>query len=235
LGGRRVIRRVYAAEIVVIRRRFLSSAIVLVADLALDACKIVETPKKQAGGGDDGNSAGFDPGAMVRAIWDSKVIPYLSAKAGPLSEVAALARANPDEAGRKYGYRAKEGSEPWTYVVKISGRIVSAETGSRAGTISVDTGGDGKVAAIVQIGPAMRGTALRDSLDFVSFNDFKNQIDYAQFGKAFNQYVVQTALSSLPRDSLVGRNVSILGAFTVGADDRPPLVTPAELTLGPAP
>ena len=111
----------------------------------------------------------------------------MSAKAGPLPEVAALARANPDEAGRKFGYRAKEGSEPWTYIVKMSGRIVSAETASRAGTISVDTDGDGKVAAIVQIGPAMRGTALRDSLDFVSFNDFRNQIDYAQFGKAFNQ------------------------------------------------
>ena len=220
---------------VVIRRRFLSSAIVLAADLTLAACTIVETPKKQAGAADDANSAGFDPGAMVRAIWNSKVIPYLSAKAGPFPEVAALARANPDEAGQKYGNRAKEGSEPWTYIVKIDGRIVSAETASRAGTISVDTGGDGKVAAIVQIGPAMRGTALRDSLDFVSFNDFKNQIDYAQFGKAFNQYVVQTALSNLPRDSLVGRNVAILGAFTVGADNRPPLVTPAELTLGPTP
>ena len=53
--------------------------------------------------------------------------------------------------------------------------------------------------------PAMRGTALRDSLDFVSFNDFKNQIDYAQFGKAFNQYAVRTVLSDLPRESLVGR------------------------------
>ena len=105
--------------------------------------------------------------------------------------MALVRSANPDEAGRKYGYRAKEGSEPWTFAVAIDGKIVAAETTSRAATISVDTGGDGKIAAIVQIGPAMRGTALRDALDFVSFNDFKNQIDYAQFGKAFNQHVVQ--------------------------------------------
>ena len=221
-------------EIVVIRRRFLSSTIVLAAGLALDGCIIVKTPNKRVVGADDANSDSFDPGAMVSAIWDSKVIPYLSTKAGPLPEVVALARSNPDEAGRKFGYRAKEGSEPWTYVVKIDGRVVSADTASRAGTIGVDTGGDGKVAAIVQIGPAMRGTALRDSLDFVSFNDFKNQIDYAQFGKAFNQHVVKTVLSKLPRDSLVGRKVSVLGAFTLDTGDQPPLVAPVQLTLGPA-
>jgi predicted lipoprotein len=219
----------------VIRRRFIGVLAVFAAGLPLGACKIVATPKKQAGGAENGDAGGFDPNAMVSAIWDAKVIPYLTAKAGALPEVMALARSNPDEAGRKYGYRAKEGSEPWTFAVKVEGRIVSAETASRAATISVDTKGDGKVAAIVQIGPAMRGTALRDSLDFVSFNDFKNQIDYAQFGKAFNQRVVQTILSHLPRDSLVGRNVSILGAFTLEAGDQPPLVAPAQLTLGPAP
>jgi predicted lipoprotein len=219
----------------VIRRRFIGVLAVFAAGLPLGACKIVATPKKQAAGADNGDAGGFDPNAMVSAIWDAKVIPFLTAKAGALPEVMALARSNPDEAGRKYGYRAKEGSEPWTFAVKVEGRIVSAETASRAATISVDTKGDGKVAAIVQIGPAMRGTALRDSLDFVSFNDFKNQIDYAQFGKAFNQRVVQTILSHLPRDSLVGRNVSVLGAFTLEAGDQPPLVAPAQLTLGPAP
>lgn len=224
-----------AAEIVVNRRRLVVAMTVLASGLALGACKIVATPQKQASGAGDSNIAGFDPNAMVRAMWDAKVIPYLSARAGNLPDVVALARANPDEAGRRFGYRAKEGSEPWTFAVKIDGRIIAAETASRAGTISVDTGGDGKIAAIVQIGPAMRGTAIRDSLDFVSFNDFKNQIDYAQFGKAFNQHAIQTILSRLPRDALVGRNVTALGAFTLEAGDQPPLVTPAQLTLGPPP
>jgi predicted lipoprotein len=206
---------------------------VFAADLALGGCKIVKTPRKPPPGTDDGTASGFDPNSMVDAIWRSKVLPYLAAKAGALPDVVALAKANPDEAGRKYGYRAKEGNEPWTVAVKIEGKIVAAETASRAATISVDTSGDGKVAAVVQIGPAMRGTALRDSLDFVSFNDFKNQIDYAQFGKAFNQHVVKTELSQLPRDALVGRSVSVLGAFTMESGNSPPLVTPAHLTLGP--
>ncbi len=44
----------------------------------------------------------------------------------------------------------------------------------------------------------MRGTALRDTLDFVNFNEFKNQIEWAQFGKAFNDKVNTAFLSSRP-------------------------------------
>ena len=57
----------------------------------------------------------------------------------------------------------------------------------------------------MQIGPAMRGTALRDALDFVDFNAFTNQIDFAQFGKSFNTYANKTVLSKLPRDGLDGK------------------------------
>jgi predicted lipoprotein len=202
--------------------------------LALGGCKIVATAKKQAPGADEGTGGGFDPNVMVDAMWDSKVVPYLQAKAGNLPDVLALARANPDEAGHKYGNRAKEGNEPWTFAARIEGRVIAAETASRAATISVDNAGDGKIAAIVQIGPAMRGTALRDALDFVSFNDFKNQIDYAQFGKAFNQHVARTILAQLPRDALVGRKATILGAFSLESGDQPPLVAPAQIALGPA-
>ena len=66
-------------------------------------------------------------------------------------------------------------------MVKFDGVIVAADTESRASTISVDATGQGKADAIVQIGPAMRGTAIRDALDFVSFNDFTNQIDFARY------------------------------------------------------
>ena len=39
----------------------------------------------------------------MSGIWEAKVLPYLTAKAGALPEVMALARSNPEEAGRKYG------------------------------------------------------------------------------------------------------------------------------------
>ena len=200
---------------------------------ALAGCKIVATADKNAPAAQDGAGGGvFDPDKMVAGIWEPKVLPYLTAKAGAFADVIALARKSPDEAGAKYGYRAKEGSAPWTLIAKVEGRIVAVDTASRAGTIGVDVDGDGKPDLTVQIGPAMRGTALRDSLDFVAFNDFTNQIDFARFGKSFNQYVDKTLLEALPRDALNGRQVTILGAFAFDKPGEPPLVTPARLTLG---
>jgi predicted lipoprotein len=79
----------------------------------------------------------------------------------------------------------------------------------------------------------MRGTALRDSLDFVNFNTFTNQIDYAQFGKAFNTFVDKKTLSALPREKLVGSEVTVVGAVPLDKSS-PPLVTPATITLGGA-
>jgi predicted lipoprotein len=81
----------------------------------------------------------------------------------------------------------------------------------------------------------MRGTAIRDALDFVSFGDFTNQIDFARYGKAFNIYVNQATLERLPRDVLVGRKVSVLGAYPFVSAAETPLVAPVEISVGPKP
>ncbi len=146
-----------------------------------------------------------------------------------------LAAKAPDEAGAKWGYRAKAEDTPWTLMVRIEGTIVAADLGSRAATIGVDASGKGKTEATVQIGPAMRGTAIRDALDFVSFGDFTNQIDFARFGKALNTYVNRNTLENLPREDLIGRKTTLIGAYALDASGQPPLVTPVEITIGPKP
>jgi predicted lipoprotein len=202
--------------------------------IALGGCKFVPTASKNAAGSSNG-AAQPDPESQVAAMWDTKIIPYLERRAGNFADVEALARTSPEEAGSKYGHKEKEGSSPWTVVVRLEGKIVAANTESRAGSIDVDADADGKADARVQIGPVMRGTALRDSLDFVSFNQFTNQIDFAQFGKAFNLYVDKTLTSKLPRTGLVGRGVRILGAYPLGGADGFPLLAPAEIALEPPP
>ena len=203
------------------------------AGLSLSACKILPTPSAQ--GGDGANNSAFNPDKMVENIWAPKVIPYLRQKAGPFAEVRALAKTDPAAAGAKYGNPKKQANSPWTFAVRVEGKIIAANTQSRAATIDVDVDGDGKADARVQIGPAMRGTAIRDSLDFVQFNDFTNQIDFAQFGKAFNAYADKTVLSKLPRDGLEGHTAKVLGAYTIEGGQDLPLVTPAEAEIGPKP
>lgn len=198
--------------------------------LSLSACKILPTPS-----GDEEDTSAFNPDAMVTEIWTSRVIPHLKAKAAPFAEVEAAAKADPEAAGKKYGNPNKQASSPWTYTVTLDGIIVGSNTKSRAATIDIDVDGDGKADARVQFGPAMRGTSLRDSLDFVNFNEFTNQIDFAQYGKAFNTYVDSTVLSKLPREDLDGRSAKVLGAYSTSKGSDLPLVTPAEVEIGPRP
>jgi predicted lipoprotein len=187
-----------------------------------------------AAGGTNG-AAARDPDQMVASMWAAKVVPYFEKKAGPFVAVRDLAATAPDQAGAKWGYRAKAEATPWTLMVRIEGTIVAADIESRAATIGVDASGEGKTDATVQIGPAMRGTAIRDALDFVSFGEFTNQIDFARFGKSFNTYVNHNTLEKLPRDDLVGRKVTLIGAYALAAAGEPPLVTPVEITIGPKP
>ncbi len=69
----------------------------------------------------------------------------------------------------------------------------------------------------------------------MNFNEFKNQIEWAQFGKAFNEKINKDLLSGLPRDALIGRTVAITGAFPMPSPRKLPLITPSALTLGATP
>ncbi len=217
--------------------RSVGCAAAIAAGLVLASCRFLPTadvPALANAAAPNGEGA-FDPDRMVASTWSSKVVPYFEKKAGSFVEVRALAAKSPDEAGAKFGYRAKSEDTPWTLMVKLNGVIVAANTESRASTISVDATGEGKADAVVQIGPAMRGTAIRDALDFVSFNDFTNQIDFARYGKAFNSYVNQTMLEKLPRDALVGRKVTVLGAYPLDTGAETPVMTPVQISIGPKP
>lgn len=216
--------------------RWVQCAAALCLGVLLASCRFIPTAQVKAMGDTSlmNGAASFDPNKMVASIWASKVIPYFEKKAGPFAEVRDLADRSPDEAGAKYGYRAKADGTPWTLMVKIEGTIVAADTQSRAATIGVDATGQGKTDASVQIGPAIFGTSIRDALSFVSFNDFTNQIDFARYGDAFNAYVNRNTLAKIPRDNLVGRKVSLIGAYALGSGD-PPQVTPVEITIGPKP
>lgn len=211
---------------------FHSSVVAIVVLACVAGCKILPTPTEE----DRAEAAAqeFNPDRMVEEIWVPKVLPYLEGKAGPFQEVRQLAASDPKAAGEKYGNPGKQANSPWTYVARAEGKIVASNTQSRAATVDVDVDGDGKVDLRAQIGPAMRGTALRDALDFVDFNSFKNQIDFAQFGKSFNTYANATVLSKLPREELDGRTVKLLGAYVPGSGSDLPLMTPAQAEIGPA-
>jgi len=202
--------------------------LVLAGALALSGCKFVKTEdeQKQAAAG------AFNPDKLVADIWDAKVVPFLRERAGTFQEVSALATGNLDAAAEKYGHKEKQGNAPWTFAAKIDGVIVAEETKSRAGYVDVDVDGDRQADVRVAIGPAVRGTAIRDSLKFVNFNEFKNQIEWAQYGKSFNTHVNGLLLEKLPRDGLTGKTIKALGAYPLPAKGQLPLFVPVTITVG---
>lgn len=209
--------------------RFKAAAVIVLASvLGLAGCKFVKTADKDR----EDQVGAFDPDKLVAEMWEAKVVPYLEKRAAPLPQVLAATLANPDEAGQKYGYKARQGNAPWTFIASVDGVIVAEETKSRAGYVDVDVDGDAKADVRVSIGPSIRGTALRDSLDFMDFNAFKNQIEWAQFGKSFNSYVNGVLLEKLPREGLTGKTLKATGAYPLPAKGQLPLLVPASIAVG---
>lgn len=69
----------------------------------------------------------------------------------------------------------------------------------------------------VQIGPVVRGTALRDATTFIRFNDFANQFEFAAVSNALHARVLHDIVNPLDLDALPGRQVQVLGATTLQA------------------
>jgi predicted lipoprotein len=164
---------------------------------------------------------------FVDGFW-AKLVPLFEDKAQDIAKVLPEIRANPDAAGEKYGRR--EATNPYNYMVKGTGKVAEINTTSAAGTAIVEIPGlDEKVA--LQIGPVVRGTALRDATGLVSFNQFSNQLDYADVSKEMNTRALKTVFVSVPAASLAGKSVTFFGAFTFDPHSKSAvLITPVKIS-----
>jgi predicted lipoprotein len=195
----------------------------------LPACTVVKIGEQAADSKGVGSSSHdtFDADAFVAGEW-SKVVPYMEKHAADASQVLAALSANTDQAGEKYGIRNEASGSPWNFIVKAQGKVLAVHTESRAGTLELDLPPyDNKADILVQIGPVYKGSAIRDSLDFIRFDDFRNQIQYAQLANAFNKKINEEVIGKLDLASLKDRKIELLGAFAAGSS--PVLLTPVRI------
>ncbi|EMG5761317.1 DUF2291 family protein, partial [Yersinia enterocolitica] len=78
------------------------------------------------------------------------------------------------------------------------------------GAIRVAVEGDEQV---LQLGPIVKGNAIRDASTFIRFEDFKNQVQYAQLSKVLSKRALQDVAK--PDASWIGQQVEVLAAVTV--------------------
>ena len=205
-------------------RSAVTRSLVLLAALLL-GCKIATIRPIESK--DDGNGAQeFDAAARVASLWIEDV-PAALEQAVDLQDFLPALAADPAAAGEAWGRR--EGSGPLHVIVRGSGRVLEVDTSSRAGMASVEVevpGGTDQVR--LQIGPVLRGTSIRDALPTVSFDQFVNQIQYADVANELNSRVERELLAPLEREALVGKQIRFVGVTALG-NERPLTVTPVRL------
>jgi len=183
----------------------------------------------RTGAGPNAGPAESAAAKFVDAFWASKVLPIFDEKAQDIGKVLPEIRADSNAAGEKYGRR--ESTNPYNYMVKGTGNVTELNTMSQAGTATIEIPGLNEKVSL-QIGPVVRGTALRDATGLVSFNQFSNQLDYADVSKEMNTRALKTAFANASAASLAGKTVTFFGAFTFDPHSKSPvLITPVKITL----
>lgn len=200
--------------------------------LPLSGCKIVPNDQraKTAGSSANQTAEGFNAAGYVDSVWASQLTTHFDSKANDLATVIAAVKTDLDKAGNDYGHRAASEGSPWSFAVKSSGKVVSVNTESRAGTLIVEIASDaGPQQVTLQIGPVVKGTAIRDSLPFFSFANVTNQIEFAQVGRSFNERALKEIGKPLAELKTPGTAVEFKGAISLTSVPETFVVTPVYL------
>ena len=167
----------------------------------------------------------FDKVKFVNDIWQSKVIPTVEEKSIGINTLLASIQKDPDEAAKRYGNNVGGADN---FLVQFAGKVVDVDTTSLTGTVSVDVDAAEKGFTVkIQIGPIILGTALRDAVKFISFEQFTNQMQFGGVSDEMNSRA-QNGISKIDFKTLLGKRVSVKGAFTYDS------TTPKDILVTPA-
>lgn len=214
--------------------RTLTTAACLLALLpAVAGCKIVKNPDPNDTTQTAATMTDADRmAALVAESYEPKVVPHMDEKAQDIGAIVAGVATDLDATGAALGVpKASEGS-PWNFVARGSGTVVASNRESRAATLDVDVTADGAADLQIQLGPVVKGTALRDATDFFVFTDFRDQIEFAKLARALND--TAAAAIDIPEGDLVGETVTFTGAFSLPKQGDPILLVPVALSVGEA-
>lgn len=214
-------------------RPILYSLIALGLGTALSGCKLVKTSEVEAQGA--ANTEQTDTARMAvyaEEIWEARVMPLVKENLVPLPALRAELAKGLDVAGKAHGLRPEGEANPWNFAASGSGTIVESKLKSRAAKLQVDTDSDGKADVTVQLGPIIRGTALRDAMPFLIFTDFRDQIEFAKLAGALNTKAHEQLTLPDPETDVIGQTVQFEGVFTLRQVGDVPEIVPTALTIG---
>ncbi|MEG1212576.1 MAG: DUF2291 family protein [Leclercia sp.] len=171
--------------------------------LLLTACTVVDLDEngKPIIPADPQAKASFDnqtPEQIAQQTWQSRVLD--AAQQHALDDPALSARLKTPSLTTE------------SVFVRLTSQIEKVDTGNgRENSILVRVN---NIPITIQIGPVMRGNAIRDATGF-KFEDFTNQVQFAQLSRAYNR----EAVKHLPTvdESWRGKKATVLFAVTLNA------------------
>lgn len=207
----------------------LALTLTLAASTLLTGCGIVKVVKI----GEEGKYTGdveFNAGDDVEAIWEESALPEMNENAVDLKEFLEGSNGDLTALADEYGKYSMGDSGELSYVVKGSGTVEEVNTQSQAGYMAIKLDGyNGTEVIKIQIGPVYKGSSIRDSLSFIKFGDYKNQEQWAAVSQSINEVVAKDVVEPAKPDSLQGKTISFVGAFTVSTGSSDVLITPVVL------
>lgn len=171
------------------------------ATLLLTACTVVDLDDngKPILPADPNAKQGFDnltPQQIAQQTWKTRVIDTANQRALDSNALEDQMKSS--------------GSTPVSFFVHLSSTVTEVDmSNNREQKLTFDVN-DRPIT--IQIGPVIRGNAIRDATGF-KFEDFTNQVQFAQLSRAYNR----EAVKELPKidSQWVGKKVNVLFAVTL--------------------
>ena len=172
---------------------------------------------------------GFDAKAYVENIWQSKIIPTVSKEANEITFILDELFKNKEITEEKYGGRSGTGS--YSFMIKGKGEVISLNTASRVGTLSIKLEKQYDSEIFITLGPVIKKDSIRDAVKFIKFNDFVNQLDFAEVSRIIKTRVLNEVIGPLNIKDIEGKIIDFEGAITFDRKDKI-FITPTFLKLG---
>lgn len=205
----------------------------------LPGCTVVKIGEEQSDGDDQyatwtKTGTGFQASEYVEAVWTDRIIPAYEEQSVEYETLMTALQEDRQAAIDQYGLVRQTG-EPFTvFKVRGTATVVEFDDSSRNGVITVDLEpADGTVDATLQVGPVIRGTAIRDSVEFIRFTDVGNQLQFADLAGELNARMRRDSVEPLDLESIEGKSISFMGSFRLTEDDsiEDIVITPVMINL----
>ncbi len=171
---------------------------------------------------------GFDPVSYVDKIWESKILPTIRNDSEEITFILDELFENKEITEEKYGSRSGTGS--YSFMVNGTGKITTLNTKSRVGTLAIELDKKYDAQIFITIGPVIKKDSVRDAVKFIKFNDFVNQLDFAEVSRIIKTRVLNEVIGPLNIKDIEGKTINFEGAITFDRKDKI-FITPTNLEL----